>query len=227
MRIFFSLFALLPLLLAAKPSFANDIDTTSWDTEDNDAAVASEIPGTSDSLAQAGKRADSALEKTAKKPDSGAALNVNELQGRKKALNLRTLGFGPGIPGGMKTNKLTYNFYGGRIWEVAYQAAVRANGELITDFRKAAYLAGNLGMSYYPFKITQFSPYVGGEMGLGYVHRGTGDNAFGFNMGALAGTILFRTSDVQLSVELKGQILLQDFNAGAPASFSMRLGILF
>lgn len=146
----------------------------------------------------------------------------------KKALNLGTVGFGPGVPGGLETDKLTYNFYGGKLWEVRAKAMVRANGELITDFHKAVYVAGNIGFGYFlPFSILEFSPYAAGEIGMGLARKSKDNSEFGFNLGAIFGVILFRASDIQLSLEAKAQTLIADFKGGSPAGLSMRIGILF
>jgi hypothetical protein len=76
---------------------------------------------------------------------------------------------------------------------------------------------------------TDFSPYIGGGLGLGYGAI-PGDRDFGFNVGAQIGAMLFRTSNAQMNLEGSAEMMLSQLdngNDGTPSVYAARLGVLF
>lgn len=147
------------------------------------------------------------------------------LQNRREAKRFTTAGFGPAGFGGIDEKTPAYDLYAGRMWEVNKHAAIKALGEVASDFDRATLANLTLGANLYAAP-TDFSPYIGGGMGLGY---GTvpGDQEFGFNVGAQIGALLFRTSNAQLNVEGSAQMLLSELDDRNPSVYAARLGVLF
>lgn len=156
--------------------------------------------------------------------------DVNQLDRRRKAKNFSTFGLGPASIDNIEgaEGDIAYNVYGGEFWEVNRHAAIKAQGNVTSDLDNAVLVNLGLGANAYALP-TDFTPYVGGDLGLGYGY-GDDDNAFGFNAGASIGALLFRTSSAQLNLEGKTSVLLNelgDEDSGYPVTYSARLGILF
>lgn len=147
------------------------------------------------------------------------------LQNRREAKRFTTAGLGPAGFGGIDEKTPAYDLYAGRMWEVNKHAAIKALGEVASDFDRATMANVTLGANVYAAP-TDFSPYIGGGMGLGY---GTvpGDQEFGFNVGAQIGALLFRTSNAQMNLEGSAQMLLSELDNGNPSVYAARLGVLF
>lgn len=145
---------------------------------------------------------------------------------RKEAKKFSTAGFGPAGFGNIDEKTPAYDLYAGRMWEVNKHAAIKALGEVASDFDNATMANMQLGANLYALP-SDISPYIGGGLGLGY---GTvpGDQAFGFNVGASVGALLFRTSSAQMNVEGSAQMMLSELNDnGSPSIYAARLGVLF
>jgi hypothetical protein len=147
------------------------------------------------------------------------------LQTRREAKKFSTAGFGPAGFGNIDEHTPAYDLYVGRMWEVNKFAAIKALGEVASDFDKATLGNVSMGANFYA-SPTDFSPYVGGGLGLGY---GTvpGDRNFGFDIGAQIGALLFRTSNAQMNLEGSAQMMLSSLGNGDPSIYSARLGVLF
>lgn len=147
------------------------------------------------------------------------------LQTRREAKKFSTAGFGPAGFGNIDEHTPAYDLYVGRLWEVNKFAAIKALGEVASDFDKATLGNVSMGANFYA-SPTDFSPYVGGGLGLGY---GTvpGDRNFGFDVGAQIGALLFRTSNAQMNLEGSAQMMLSSLGNGDPSIYSARLGVLF
>jgi hypothetical protein len=147
------------------------------------------------------------------------------LQTRREAKKFSTAGFGPAGFGNIDEHTPAYDLYVGRLWEVNKFAAIKALGEVASDFDRATLGNVSMGANFYA-SPTDFSPYVGGGLGLGY---GTvpGDRNFGFDVGAQIGALLFRTSNAQMNLEGSAQMMLSSLGNGDPSIYSARLGVLF
>lgn len=149
------------------------------------------------------------------------------LQNRKEAKRFSTAGFGPAGFGNIDERTPAYDLYVGRMWEVNKHAAIKALGEVASDFDKATLANVTMGANLYAAP-TDFSPYIGGGLGLGY-GAVSGDRDFGFNVGAQIGALLFRTSNAQMNLEGSAQMLLSELEdgEGQPSVYAARLGVLF
>jgi hypothetical protein len=147
------------------------------------------------------------------------------LQNRREAKRFSTAGFGPAGFGNIDERTPAYDVYVGRLWEVNKFAAIKALGEVASDFDRATLGNISMGANLYA-SPTDFSPYIGGGLGLGY---GTvpGDRNFGFNVGAQIGALLFRTSNAQMNLEGSAEMMVSQLGDGDPSIYSARLGVLF
>lgn len=155
--------------------------------------------------------------------------DVKRLERRKHAKRFGMAGFGPAnFSGGAmddKDDRMSYDIYLGRAWEVNSRAAIKSTAELVTDFNNNHIADLSLGANLYALP-TDFSPYVTGDLGLG-VGRSSPDNAFGFTAGAGIGALLFRTSNAQLNVEGGAEMMLSELDDDFPTVYSATLGVLF
>jgi hypothetical protein len=146
---------------------------------------------------------------------------------RKESKKFSAAGFGPAGFGNIDEKLPAYDIYVGRLWEVNPHAAIKALGEVASDFDRATMANFQLGANLYALP-NDISPYIGGGLGLGY-GMVPGDRAFGFNLGASVGALLFRTSNAQMNLEGSAQMMLSELEEddGAPSVYSARLGVLF
>lgn len=147
------------------------------------------------------------------------------LQNRREAKRFSTAGFGPAGFGNIDERTPAYDLYVGRLWEVNKFAAIKALGEVASDFDRATLGNISMGANLYA-SPTDFSPYIGGGLGLGY---GTvpGDRNFGFNVGAQIGALLFRTASAQMNLEGSAEMMVSQLGDSDPSVYSARLGVLF
>ncbi len=145
---------------------------------------------------------------------------------RSQARQYGMLGFGPaGFGNAIDNGQVAYNLYGGYAWDVNQFASIKAFADVTADFVNSVLVSANLGLNFIPF-AAEISPFFGASLGLGWGNRG-GDNAFGFDIGAGAGLILFRTSTAQMIIDVQGHILLNEIGENFPYNYAVRVGILF
>ena len=150
-----------------------------------------------------------------------------DLQRRRVAYNFTTLGFGPATIKKMGTdNELCYGFFAGRLWEVNPYAAIKANLEFTSEFQHAVMGLIDLGANFYLLNA-DLAPYLGGDVGFGLGHNANGETPYGFDLGGALGIVLFRTSTVQMSVELKASVVFSTHTNNYPNIYSARLGVMF
>ena len=164
---------------------------------------------------------------TARQVGAIPAEQTKVLQNRREAKRFTTVGFGPAGFGNIDERTPAYDIYAGRMWEVNKFAAIKALGEVTSDFDKATMGSVKMGANLYAAP-TDFSPYIGGGLGLGYGAL-PDDQQFGFNLGAQVGALLFRTSNAQMNLEGSAEMMLSqlDNGGGVPSVYSARLGVLF
>jgi hypothetical protein len=165
---------------------------------------------------------------TAREVGAIPAEQTKVLQNRREAKRFSTAGFGPAGFGNIDERTPAYDLYVGRLWEVNKFAAIKALGEVTSDFDKATMGSVKMGANLYA-SPTDFSPYIGGGLGLGYGAI-PGDRDFGFNVGAQIGAMLFRTSNAQMNLEGSAEMMLSQLdngNDGTPSVYAARLGVLF
>jgi len=155
--------------------------------------------------------------------------DTKRLQRRKEAKRFSMAGFGPAGFGNTvmddDDDRMSYDIYLGRAWEVNPRAAIKSVAELTTDFDDNHLADLSLGANFYALP-TDFSPYLGGDLGLG-VGRADNENAFGFTAGAGIGALLFRTSNAQLNVEGGAEVMLSELEDEFPTVYSATIGVLF
>ena len=126
-------------------------------------------------------------------------------------------------------NDPAFNIGGGRLWEVTPNAAVKFGINAITDLGLDAFLfTTGLGANYY-LNASNFSPFLGADMGLGFggaKHKDPiaehDEYFFGFTMGVSGGLVLFRTSTTHLIIEPNMQWLLR---GSYPSTVGIKLSI--
>ena len=152
--------------------------------------------------------------------------DVNKLERRTKAKQFSMVGFGPAKFGGVQDeDRLSYDFYIGRVWEAASRAAIKSGLEVTSDFEDNHMADLTLGANFYALP-TDFSPYIGGAFGFGAM-RGNSNSAFGFTARGSIGALLFRTSTAQLNVEGGAKMLFSDLGDEFPAVYMATIGLLF
>lgn len=155
--------------------------------------------------------------------------DTKRLLRRKESKQFSMAGFGPAGFGSEvmddKDNRMSYDIYMGRAWEVSPRAAIKSVAEVTTDFDDNHIADLSLGANFYALP-TDFSPYLGGDLGLG-VGRADNENAFGFTAGAALGALLFRTSNAQLNVEGGAEVMLSELADEFPTVYSATIGVLF
>lgn len=155
--------------------------------------------------------------------------DVKRLERRKEAKRFSMAGFGPAGFGNNvmddDDDRMSYDIYLGRAWEVNPRAAIKSVAELTTDFDDNHLADLSLGANFYALP-TDFSPYLGGDLGLG-MGRADNENAFGFTAGAALGALLFRTSNAQLNVEGGAEVMLSELEDEFPTVYSATIGVLF
>lgn len=147
------------------------------------------------------------------------------LRSRRKSKRFAMGGFGPAALNGIDSNPLSYDFYGGYMWEVSPMAAVKGLADVTTDFNKAALVSANLGANFYPV-AADVSPFIGADLGLGVI-AGEGNVDFGFVAGAAIGAQLFRLSTTQLNVEALTKFHFDGDGESTPYKIGGRIGVLF
>lgn len=143
---------------------------------------------------------------------------------KTEAVRLAFGGFGPAGFANMGESNIAYDFFGGLLWEVNPQAAIKVEADITTDFSNATMITANLGANFYPL-VQDISPVFGALFGFGYAN-GT-SNEFGFDVGVSGGVILFRTANTQMTIEGHGVFLLNEMEDGYPTKFGGRIGIIF
>ena len=155
--------------------------------------------------------------------------DTKRLQRRKEAKRFSMAGFGPAGFGNEvmddKDDRMSYDIYLGRAWEVNPRAAIKSIAEVTTDFDDNHLADLSLGANFYALP-TDFSPYLGGDLGLG-MGRANTENVFGFTAGAGIGAMLFRTSNAQMNIEGGAEVMLSELEDEFPTVYSATVGVLF
>ncbi len=160
--------------------------------------------------------------------DRSDALEVEDqdaLKDRRESKRFGMGGFGPATLNRIDSNPLSYDFYGGYIWEVSPMAAVKGLADVTTDFSKAALMSANLGANFYPV-AADVSPFIGADLGLGVI-ASEGDADFGFVAGASIGAQLFRLSTTQMNLEALTKFHFDGDGESTPYKVGGRIGVLF
>jgi hypothetical protein len=118
----------------------------------------------------------------------------------------------------------------GYIWDSAAQASVKAIGEGVFTLEKPQALVGNfsIGANFY-LSPSAIAPFLGADFGYGALltRSDNAANASGFSIGGVAGMALFRTSGIQLQVELRKAIIFPEKGSQRPGFSSIGIVLLF
>lgn len=155
--------------------------------------------------------------------------DVKRLERRKEAKRFAMAGFGPAAFGNSlmddDDDRLSYDIYLGRAWEVNPRAAIKSLVGVTSDLDDNHLADLSLGANFYALP-TDFSPYIGGDLGLG-VGRADRENVFGFTAGASLGALLFRTANAQMNLEGGAEVMLSELDDEFPTVYSATIGVLF
>lgn len=144
--------------------------------------------------------------------------DLQQVERRYEARAFDNFSFGPAKLFNSNSHGIAYQFSYGRLWEPHPNAGLLFRADWIADFND---LAGMwdfaIGGRYY-FSRTAVSPFVQGDFGLGIADE------FGFQLGASAGVVFFRTSSINLVVEPNIQWLLTE---ASPLGMGIKIGLYF
>ena len=155
--------------------------------------------------------------------------DVKRLERRREAKRFGMAGFGPAGFGSEvmddADDRMSYDIYVGRAWEVTPRSAIKSIAEVTSDFDDNHLADLSLGANFYAMP-TDFSPYIGGDLGLG-AGRAQSENVFGFTAGASLGALLFRTANTQMNIEGNAEVMLSELEDEFPTVYSATIGVLF
>lgn len=155
--------------------------------------------------------------------------DVHRLERRREAKRFSMAGFGPAGFGNAamddKDDRMSYDVYLGRAWEVTPRSAIKSIAGITSDFDDNHLADFSLGANFYALP-TDFSPYIGGDLGLG-AGRADNENVFGFTAGASLGALLFRTANAQMNLEGNAKVMLSELQDEFPTVYSATIGVLF
>jgi hypothetical protein len=150
----------------------------------------------------------------------------NRLQHRIKSKDFTFVGFGPAWFKHGRTEAAALNIAAAKYWDVAPQAAIHLRGDVVTNFDAiqdtdlAEYMiSAALGMDYF-FNATNFTPFVGADLGFGTYDGETPT----FAIGLQAGLFFFRTSTMQMSLQPTYNVLLDKTKH---ATYGIKVGVHF
>lgn len=122
---------------------------------------------------------------------------VRKYQRRHESLNLTSLGFGPFSSSKIGENGILYGFSYGKIWETSDVWEIRGDG-LLSINGKGLLVSAGIGPSWIPM-TGNFSPFIGGQLGLGYA-KGNEDSEANFSGQFNVGLKMFRLSNAQMEI---------------------------
>lgn len=127
---------------------------------------------------------------------------VDQVQRRRKSLNLSAFGFGPFISSNVGDKAIMYGASMGRHWEVS------TVGEIVAEFSGAANGhggLGNFGLGFNAIPLRdEISPVIGAELGLGFANGRDEDDKKvtrgGFTLQGNLGARMFRLASTQMEI---------------------------
>lgn len=152
--------------------------------------------------------------------------SFNRRQRRTRSLRYGMAGFGPATFRNVEADAAAYNFFGGYLWEVNPYAAMKGILDATTDFNEAILASLNIGANFYPVNA-DISPLLGASLGLAYIGGSEIDDNFGFDGGFTLGAQLFRTSDIQMLLEVGSIFHFREVDESIPFIYTARIGVLF
>lgn len=138
------------------------------------------------------------------------------------------LGFGPAVFANINSPGVGYSLALGYSWD---QTRVSIRGQIEGNVRGNALFPFVAVGAHYFFMGGDLSPYVGGDLGLGFVKVAdadflSGEVRFGFVVTGEVGAQILRTSPVGLGIGLRFSSLLNSTSFGIPFGGVLRLSLL-
>jgi hypothetical protein len=160
------------------------------------------------------KRAVDGAIKGSSAPEQASIGNISkkeeqEVVARKETRSYQSFGLGPVWLFNMKSDKMGYMIRQNRIWEVNPHAAINILADGSINFDKFATHDNILLGGRFYLTATSFSPYIGAGFGFGIAAE-KGEFAYGFDAGAQAGLVIFRTSGTQLEIFCDYDVIFND-----------------
>lgn len=152
---------------------------------------------------------------------------------RKEAAKNWVLGFGPHTSGSMENDSTLFNFHLGYSWLVKSQSEVKLFWDSAAGSGSHSASLSYLGLGYtHLFSIGDRSPTLTAEMGYGGASYSSDaspaiESVKGFVGGVGAGYRLFRTSSINLDLQLRAALVFNKGRAGNPVVSGFRLSLYF
>ena len=160
--------------------------------------------------------------------DSEGAKSEGARSNKKRAQRMSYLGFGGVGMSALRAKGIGMSFAGAQAWD-AEVATIKLLGEVDVNGESLFTNAG-IGGNYYLSK-DDFAPYVAGDFGVALSKLANSDlssgTQSGFALGLGTGITFMHTFDVQLDLGFRAVFLLKQNSEGAPAAYSLRLGVYF
>ena len=160
--------------------------------------------------------------------------NEQQVMGRRKQVAENwVLGFGPHAARSMETSGTVLNFHIGYSWLVKPQSEIQLSWDSSASSGTPAASLSYLALGYtHLFSSGDRAPFVSGEMGYGSADfksptSAVSGSARGFVGGAGVGYRLFRTSRINLDLQLRGALLFSSGNEANPGVYGFRLSLYF
>jgi hypothetical protein len=136
------------------------------------------------------------------------------------------IGAGTGALDNLGANDLSYQLYGGKLWNANDVIGVKAVLEATTDFENAILGSALLGANIYPVK-SSIAPYIGAAAGIGYANGDGPGDIIGLDLAGTFGLSLLQKAPIQVNIEGNANFLMREINGSMPMTFTGRVGILF
>ncbi|MBI3557227.1 MAG: hypothetical protein HY074_13270 [Deltaproteobacteria bacterium] len=153
--------------------------------------------------------------------------NEAKLQLKRQPTNKYWLvGFGPSTLTGLGVQGVSYSLYAGFEWDIENTAGAR----IFYSGNYNASVAGlselGLGGSYF-FSEKSTAPLISGEFSFAGAHNHSGNDITGFGLGVAPAVRFFRTSRVNIQVQLRYSVVLRQLDGLTPQTFGLQCLLMF
>lgn len=166
---------------------------------------------------------DEVIDSIRQKSDNGESLELQtfeQLLTKPQKLKFFMFGFGPSFFNNADISRLSYDFYGGRYWQLKDEFSIGGTGEILTEFHKAILFSVAASALYYPF-YSIIMPFGGFSLGPGFIHA-HGESDFGAFSSVELGAIVPKTFPFILMISGRLNVFMQRFPL--PLVYSLRIG---
>jgi hypothetical protein len=157
---------------------------------------------------------------------NGARKGYFEGDGAAMQRKLRGIaGFGPSSLREVPVQEQVYDLYGGTLWELNRFAALKGLVDATSDFESSGLVSARIGGNLYA-PAQNFAPYIGADVGVGYLTAPNADNV-GLQVGGSLGTQLFRATGAEMNLEGVFRAHFNEIEDDYPYTYGARIGIIF